>query len=130
MTNAEAETRAFDAWYESKSEEIQRLIDEIADRTSFILEEDDYDAFVEQLANIGINSVNEFEHAWCQEVEGHGEHVIADFVEQFIEACGYTIEPDFIVDCIDWFKVWETRISKEYLAIEFEENTYIFKKIK
>ena len=130
QTITEAESRAFETWYDAKSEETQLLIDEIADRTTYILEEDDYDAFVEELAKIGINNDSDFAGDWCQEVEGHREHVFADFSEQLINDCGYTIEPDFIVDCIDWLKVWETRISKEYLAIEFKENTYFFKKNK
>jgi hypothetical protein len=96
----------FEAWYDSKSEEYQQLIDEISDRTCYIIDEDEYDQFIEELANYGINDASQFEDAFEREVEGYGERVFAEFSEELINDCGYTIEPEFIANCIDWELVW------------------------
>ena len=119
----------FAAWYDSKSEETQALIDEIADRTSFIIDEEEYDAFIEELANYGINDSSQFEDAFSQEVEGYGERVFAEFSEELVESCGYKIEPDFIANCIDWELVWYSALRYDYQTIEFKGNTYFFHNI-
>ena len=54
----------FAAWYDAKYEETQSLIDEISDRTSYIIDEEDYDSFIEELANQGINDAQSFEDSF------------------------------------------------------------------
>ena len=127
MTGSERD--AFADWYDSKSEEYQLLIDEISDRTSYIIDEDEYDAFIEELANYGINDSSQFEDAFEREVEGYSERVFADFAEELIESCGYTIEPEFIANCIDWERVWYSELRHDYQTIEFKGNTYFFRNI-
>ena len=117
----------YDAWYESKDAEYQLFIDEIADRTNFIIDEEDYDAFIEELANYGINDVSDFENAFSQESEGYGERVFSEFCEELVESCGYTIEPEFIRYCIDWEQVWYSSLRYDYQTIEFGSNTYFFR---
>ena len=119
----------YDAWYESKDAEYQLFIDEIADRTNFIIDEEDYDAFIEELANYGINDVSDFENAFSQESEGYGERVFSEFCEELVESCGYTIEPEFIRYCIDWEQVWYSSLRYDYQTIEFKGNTYFFHNI-
>ena len=116
----------FATWYDSKDLEYQLFIDEIAERTNFIIDEEEYDAFIEELANYGINDVSDFVDAFSQEVEGYGERVFAEFSEELIESCGYTIEPEFIANCIDWELVWYSSLRYDYQAIEFKGNTYFF----
>ena len=100
------ESTTFENWYDSKSEDTQLLIDEISDRTSYIIEEDEYDEFIEELANYGINDAEHFEEAFNDEVEGYGERVFAEFCEEIIESIGYNMEPSFIAGCMDWERVW------------------------
>jgi hypothetical protein len=119
----------YDAWYESKDIEYQFLIDEIAERTNFIIDEADYDAFIEELANYGINDASQFEDAFSQESEGYGERVFSEFCEELVESCGYTIEPEFIRYCIDWEQVWYSSLRYDYQTIEFKGNTYFFHNI-
>ena len=119
----------FATWYDSKYEETQSLIDEISDRTYFIIDEDEYDAFIEELANHGINDANSFEDAFEGEHEGYGDRVFAEFSEELVESCGYTIEPEFITNCIDWQRVWHSTLSYDYQTIEFKGNTYFFRNI-
>ena len=117
----------FATWYDSKSEEYQALIDEISDRTYYIIDEEEYDMFIEELANYGINDASDFEDAFSGEREGYGERVFSEFSEEFVSDCGYTIEPDFIANCIDWEQVWYSEIRYDYQTIEFKGNTYFFR---
>ena len=119
----------YETWYDAKSEDTQLLIDEISDRTSYITEEDEYDAFIEELANYGINDASQFEDAFNVEVEGYGERVTAEFAEDLMEQCGYKIEPEFIYNCIDWELVWRTALQYDYQEMEFKGNTYFFRNI-
>ena len=119
----------FATWYDSKYEETQALIDEIAERTYYIIDENEYDEFIEELANYGICDASQFEDAFSQEVEGYGERVFAEFSEELCESCGYTIEPEYIRHCIDWEQVWYSTLSEDYQTIEFKGNTYFFRNI-
>ena len=119
----------FATWYDSKSEEYQEFIDIISDKTYFIIDEDEYDSFIEELSLYGIEDAQQFEDAYCQEVEGHGERVFAEFSEELIESCGYEIKPDFIANCIDWELVWHSALKHDYQAVEFKGNTYFFHNI-
>ena len=126
---SKAESNAFEVWYDSKSEEYQLLIDEISDRTSYIIDEDEYDAFIEELANYGINDVSQFEDAFEAEWEGYGERVFSEFSEELMESFGCNIEPDFVRGCIDWELVWYSALRYDYNTIEFKGNTYFFRNI-
>jgi len=128
-TMSKAESNAFEAWYDAKSDDTQLLIDEISDRTYYIIDEEEYDSFIEELANYGINDASQFEDAFEREVEGHGERVFAEFSEELIESCGYTIEPEFIANCIDWELVWYSSLRYDYQTVEFKGNTYFFRNI-
>ena len=114
----------FTDWYDAKSEDEQELIDEISDRTSFIIEEDEYDEFIEELADYGITSASQFEDAFNGEWEGTGDRITALFSENLIEELGYSIEPDFISHCIDYELVWYSALRYDYNEVEFKGNTY------
>ena len=120
---------AFENWYDSKSEDMQLLIDEISERTYYIIDEDEYDQFIEELANYGICDAESFEDAFTQEVEGYGERVYAEFSEQLVEDFGYSIQPEFIANCIDWELVWHSTLRYDYNAVEFKGNTYFCRSI-
>ena len=114
----------FADWYDAKSEDEQQFIDEISDRTSFIIDEDEYDEFIEELADQGIETASQFEDAFNGEWEGTGERIVALFSEDLIEQCGYSIQPEFIASCIDYELVWYSALRYDYNAIEFKGNTY------
>ena len=126
MTITLREEQNYDTWYDSKDGEYQLFIDSISERTGYITEENEYDEFIEELANYGINDVSDFEDAFSQEVEGYGERVTSDFAEELVESCGYNIEPEFIRNCIDWQLVWYSSLRYDYQTIEFKGNTYFF----
>jgi hypothetical protein len=119
----------FATWYDGKYEETQNLIDEISDRTYYIIDENEYDEFIEELANYGINDASSFEDAFEREVEGYGERVFAEFSEELVESCGYAIQPEFVANCIDWEQVWYSSLRYDYQTFEFKGNTYFFRNI-
>ena len=124
-----AESTAFENWYDAKSEDTQLLIDEISERTYYIIDENEYDSFIEELANYGINDAESFEDRFSGEREGYGERVFSEFSEELVSDCGYTIEPEFIRNCIDWELVWYSELRYEYQSIEFKGNTYFFRNV-
>ncbi len=119
----------FAAWYDAKSEDMQALIDEISDRTSYIIDEEEYDAFIEELSNYGINDASEFEDSFEREFEGYGERVTTEFAEELVDECGVNIEPEFIRGCIDYQLVWYSSLRFDYNEVEFKGNTYFFRNI-
>ncbi len=112
----------FQNWYESHSEDIQNLIDEIADRTTFILEEDVYDAFVIELAKHGIDDTSDFIDSFHKESEGIGDEVKAEFAKWFLDECGFEVAPGF-----NGLKVWNENLLKDFMAIELIGNSYFLR---
>ena len=114
----------FAQWYDAKSKNEQRLIDEISIRTSYIIDEDEYEGFIEELDSYGITDASTFEDAFYGEHEGHGERVYSEFSEQLVDDMGYSIEPEFISNCIDYELVWYSELRYDYNALQFKGNTY------
>jgi hypothetical protein len=125
-----AAREAFAAWYDSKDADTQELIDTISDRTYFIIEEDEYDAFINMLdADLGITTAEQFEDAFSGEHEGVGDHVTTAFTEQLIDDCySHEIEsmPSFLQNAIDYELVWYQSMRYDYYDLEFKGNTYFF----
>ena len=71
----------FAKWYDKKPEAIQELIDEISSRTYFIIDEDEYDEFINLLAEYDITTAEQFESAFQGEYEGYGQDVLTKFTE-------------------------------------------------
>jgi len=117
----------FAAWYDAKSEDKQQFIDEISDRTYYIIDEEEYDAFIGELELYGVTTAEQFEDSFEAELEGYGERVYAEFSEQLVEQLGYSIQPEFIANCIDWELVWYSSLRYDYSAIEFKGNTYFIR---
>ncbi len=119
----------FAAWYDAKSEDEQQLIDEISDRTYYIVDEDEYDEFIEELAAYGITTAEQFEDAFDGQLDGVGERIYAEFAEHLFDGIGYEIQPEFIANCIDWELVWYSALRYDYNTIEFKGNTYFLRNI-
>jgi hypothetical protein len=117
----------FAKWYDNKPEEIQALIDEISDRTYFIIDEDEYDEFIEVLAEYDITTAEDFESAFAGEFEGYGQHILTQFTENLMDECGYLADvPDICKNAIDFELVYYQTIQYDYTDFQFRENTYIF----
>ena len=125
-----AAREAFAAWYDSKDADTQELIDEISQSTSYIIDEDEYDAFINMLdADLGITTAEQFCDAFSGEHEGVGDHVTTAFTEQLIDDCySHEIEsmPSFLQNAIDYELVWYQSMRYDYYDLEFKGNTYFF----
>ena len=119
---------AFAAWYDSKDADTQELIDAISDRTYFIIEEQDYDRFIDLLKDEGIESASDFEDRFEVELEGYGDSQLEDYAEQMVTDC-YEMQgaPTFVLNHIDWEAVWNCELRFDYSEWQFQENTYLFR---
>ena len=115
----------FADWYDAKSEEMMELIDEISDRTCFIIDEDEYDEFIKELDSSGITTAEQFADAFCGEHEGQGDHVASKFTEDYCDDLGYNV-PELFQNAIDYELVWYQSFQYEFFTIEFKGNTYFF----
>ena len=117
----------FAAWYDAKSEDIQSLIDTISDRTYYIIDEDEYDEFLDELDSYGITDACKFDEAFSGEFEGTGEHVLTEFAEQFCEDTGILGSlSDIAENCIDYNQVWYYAFQHDFFTLTFRGKTYIF----
>jgi hypothetical protein len=127
--SASAQAR-FELWYDSKDADTQELIDEISESTSYIIDEDEYDAFISMLdADLGITTATQFCDAFSGEWMGVGDSVTSEFTEQLIDDCySHQIEsmPSFLQNAIDYELVWYQSMRYDYYDLEFKGNTYFF----
>ncbi len=115
----------FATWYDNKDEATQELIDEIADRTYYIIDEEEYDDFIEELDDEGITSAEDFTDRFEAEFEYKSE--LIDWVESHLSDCGYLSDvPEFIKNHIDYQSVWECEMRYDYSLIEYNGKTYLF----
>jgi len=122
-----ATREAFAAWYDSKDVDTQELIDAIAERTYFIIDEDEYDAFISLLADLDIKDAGQFEDAFAGEYEFTGEHILSKFAEDFSDDL-YPSEdlPEIYRYAIDYQIVWYSALRYDFYDMEFKGNTYFF----
>lgn len=122
-----ATREAFAAWYDSKDVDTQELIDAIAERTNFIIDEDEYDVFISLLADLGITDAGQFEDAFAGEYEFTGEHILSKFAEDFSDDL-YPSEdlPEIYRYAIDYQIVWYSALRYDFYDMEFKGNTYFF----
>ena len=116
----------FANWYDGKDEDQQEFIDEISDRTYSIIDEEDYDEFIELLDDEGINDADDFTDRFEAEFEYESE--LIQWVEELVEASGYLNDvPAFIANHIDYQSVWQCELRYDYSIIEFNNHLFLFR---
>ena len=120
---------AFAAWYDALSSDKQEIVDSIADRTHYIIEEHDYEEFIQMLdVEYGITTAIDFEDKFEAEFDGYGDGQLAEYASNMVDECGYLDRvPDFLKNHIDWQMVWDCELRFDYSEIVFHENTYLFR---
>jgi hypothetical protein len=120
---------AFAAWYDRKSPDTQELIDSIAERTNYIIEEQEYDDFLTLLdEEFCIVTAVDFEDKFEAEFAGYGDGLLAEYAANMVDESGYLDRvPDFLKNHIDWEAVWNCELRYDYSEIQFNENTYLFR---
>ena len=127
-SDAQAVMTAFEQWYDSKDADTQELIDEISDRTNFIIDEDEYDTFITLLdMTMSITTAEQFADAFYGEWESVGDHVTTKFTEEWCEEVYPTDDmPDLYRNAIDFELVWYQSLRYDFYDLEFKGNTYFF----
>ena len=120
---------AFAAWYDRKSPDTQELIDSIAERTYYIIEEQEYDDFLTLLdEEFCIVTAVDFEDKFEAEFAGYGDGLLAEYAANMVDESGYLDRvPDFLKNHIDWEAVWNCELRYDYSEIQCNENTYLFR---
>lgn len=118
----------FERWYDSKDADTQALIEEISESTSFIIDEAEYDAFIEMLDNdLSITTAEQFCDAFSGEWEGVGDHITTKYTEDWCEDVYPTDDmPDIYRNAIDFEMVWYQSLQYDYYDMDFKGNTYFF----
>lgn len=126
--DAQARMSAYEQWYDSKDADTQALIDEIHESTSFIIDEDEYDAFIAMLdSDVGITTAEQFCDAFSGEWEGVGDHITTKYAEEWCEDVYPTDDmPDIYKNAIDFELVWYQSLRYDYYDMDFKGNTYFF----
>ena len=121
--------QAFSDWYDAKPEEAQSLVDEISDRTAYIIDEREYDDFIAELASRDIVTAEQLEVAFERECEGVPPESIKEFTKQYCDDCGLTsIVHEIVVEAVDFEKIWHKVFEHKITAFEFNRNTYFLRK--
>ena len=122
----------FESWYDAKTEDVQELIDEIIYSTSYIINEDAYDEFIDELEGCGITDASQFAENFAGEWEGVGKKIKAEFCENLFNrlSCDDRVKVFRLSwnDGITWEKVWYSAFRDDYNVIEFKGNTYVFRR--
>ena len=101
------------------------LLDEL--KTMDLFNKDsEYDWFIKELSDLGIESVNDFDDKYYGCIDGPEEKAGSEFAQQMAEDCGEIPEdlPSWIE--IDWVESWRN-LSWDYSTIEREnaEHGYV-----
>ena len=83
---------AFAAWYDALDSDKRELVDSIAERTYYIIEEQEYLDFIELLRDdYGIETAMDFEDKFEAEFEGYGESQLAEYASNMVEESGLSL---------------------------------------
>jgi len=126
--DAQARMTAYEQWYDSKDADTQELIDEIHESTSYIIDEDEYDAFISMLdADLNITTAEQFCDAFVSEYEFTGEHITTKFTEDVCDDIYPSDDlPEIYRNAIDYELVWYQSLRYDFYDLEFKGNTYFF----
>lgn len=127
-SDAQARMAAYEQWYDSKDEDTQELIDEIHESTHFIIDEDEYESFINALdSEMSITTAEQFCDAFNGEFEGVGSHITTKFTEDWCDDVYPTDDlPNIYRFAIDFEMVWYQSLRYDFHDMEFKGNTYFF----
>lgn len=127
IINQEIEEDDDEEWYGSMTEQQQELYDAIEDSCPEFtkLSTEDCDTFMEELSDIGIETAEQFNDAYCGQHDGWNPE--KEFSEELMNELGYVNEDSPVYFAIDWQRVWNHSLSYDYNTISFDGATYFFR---
>ena len=125
-TVSSEEQSKYEVWYDGRGAMMQELIDSISDRTYHIIDEDEYDDFIELLDDEGVRDADGFTDRFEGEFDTETE--LYDWVEQMIDDSMYLKDvPDFIKNHINYEDIWSCELRYDYTTIQFNDRVYLFR---
>ena len=125
-TVSSGEQSKYEVWYDGKDEDKQELIDSISHMTYHIIDEEEYDEFIELLDDEGMTSADDFTDRFEGEFDTDTE--LYEWVEQMIDDSMYLKDvPDFIKNHINYEDIWNCELRYDYTNIQFNDRVYLFR---
>lgn len=118
VTDTDVETSTYD----SLSSEQQELYDVVDSKLGEKWDHETVMDFIEELDAIGIETAEQFDEYYegCFDNEKEfAEHWVTDVLSAEIPECVY--------NCIDWDHVWSYELRYDFITIDFDYSTYIFR---
>ena len=115
-------------WYESKCTREQALIDLICSRTCFVTNDKDFDRFLSTLSNYDISTADQFADSFFAEYEGVEASSLNQFIQDWIALAKGCI-PQKLLKQRKPEQLWLDVIQFDFHKIDFNGNTYFFRKV-
>lgn len=117
-----------DAEYDALSEDGQRLYDVSHERLGHNWDHQDIMNFVEELSDIGINTVEEFNEAYYS-TQDNTWRWDSDFAREYCESMYGDLGDRLYFSCIDWSEVWRDCLACDFNTIELDGEVHIFRSL-
>lgn len=117
-------------WYDNLSRRRADLYDQIEDMCPEFtkLDGDQCDSFMDELSDLGIETAEQFEEAYCHQSDSWNAE--SEFAEYWMTDVCCEVNTDMVVySFIDWQRVWDHQLRYDMNTIEFDGTTYFFHNI-
>lgn len=114
-----------DKEYEDLPVEKRNLYDAIDERLGTKWTHEELIEFIENLEDIGIETVSDFEDAFTYESDEY--HAEADFAEYLANEYEYNLKDSIVYAAIDWQAVWDHSLRYDYAYFDTANGTYFFR---
>ena len=120
------DTDTMEEEYDDLSESEKDLYDKITNTIGEKWTHEETIEFMDELADIGITSANDFEEAYEYTHDSYASYAEKEFSEYFcIEVLGAEI-PEIVLPAVDWQHVWDHNLRYDFAYIETVNGTFFF----
>ena len=114
-------------WYESKTLEVQNLIDEVCKKTRLVRTEKQYDSFIASICQYGIDNAEKFANAFFAEYEGNDPEVLELFINDWLKLSKGCL-PKRILSEWKREQLWDELIQFDFYQLNINGHTYFVKR--
>ena len=114
-------------WYESKTPTVQVLVDIICERTHFVSNDQEFDKFLSILASYNISTAKQFADSFFAEYEGIDSPALNKFIQDWASVARGCLPRKLLVESRAE-QLWQEVIQFDFHKINFNGNTYFFKR--
>ena len=114
-------------WYEAKTLEDQKLVDAVSENTRFVITEQQYDVFLAEICQIGIDNAQKFVDAFFAEYEGQEGDVFEKFMRDWMSFSKNCFSKRMLKE-LDPRKLWSELAQHDFHKLEVNGHTYFIKR--